>query len=78
MKVKMVRDDDLLVISVRNTYTGELRREGERIVTTKKKEEEHGIGIDNIIATIEKYNGDYVIQTENHEFFFSIVIPDEE
>lgn len=78
IKVKMVREDDLLVISVRNTYTGELLHEGERIVTTKKKAEEHGIGIDNIIATIEKYNGDYVIQTENHEFFFSIVIPDEE
>lgn len=78
IKVKMMREDDLLVIAVRNTYTGELRREGERIVTMKKQEEEHGIGIDNIIETIEKYDGSYVIQTENQEFFFSIVIPDEE
>ena len=34
-----------------------------------------GIGIKNIVETIEKYGGSYVIQNKNQEFYFSIMIP---
>ena len=49
-------------------------REGE-IQTSKTNSYEHGIGIKNIIETIKKYGGSYVIQNDEQEFYFSIVIP---
>ena len=37
--------------------------------------EEHGVGIKNVLKIIEKYDGSYVIEDKNREFFFSIIIP---
>ena len=37
--------------------------------------DEHGIGIKNIAETIRKYGGSYVIQNDEREFYFSIMIP---
>jgi hypothetical protein len=36
--------------------------------------EEHGIGIKNMIDVIEKYDGKYLIDYDEAEFSFSIVI----
>ena len=46
------------------------------IATTKmKNQDEHGVGIKNIIRIVEKYNGEYVIQNDEDQFYFSIIIP---
>ena len=43
--------------------------------TTKKHElDEHGIGIKNIVDTITKYGGYYVVQNDDKEFYFSLII----
>lgn len=77
IKMKFVKEKDNVIISVKNTYDGELIiRDGE-IQTLKIQEiDKHGIGIKNIIDVITKYQGSYVIQNDEKEFYFSIIIPD--
>lgn len=76
IKVKFVIEDENVILSVRNTHENNLVFQDNEIQTSKETDmEEHGIGIRNIIHTIEKYGGSYVIRPEENEFYFSIVIP---
>ena len=77
IKVKFVREKQSVILSVRNTYQGEISCHNGEILTTKEEnKDEHGIGIHNIIDTIKKYNGSYVIKAEKGEFYFSSIIPE--
>lgn len=79
IKLKFVKENNNIIISVKNTYDGELVIKDGEIQTSKKDEiDEHGIGIKNIVDVITKYQGSYVIQNDENEFFFSIIIPQEE
>ena len=65
-----------MVISVKNTHRNVINYVDNEIQTSKKEETgEHGVGIKNIIEIIEKYEGSYVIQSDDKEFYFSILIP---
>lgn len=76
MKVKLVNEDGMIKIGVRNTFNGSILYENGEIKSTKLvRAEEHGVGIKNIIEVIEKYDGSYVIKENNQEFYFSIIIP---
>jgi hypothetical protein len=76
IKLKFIKKEDKTIISVKNTYNDTICYENGEIRTTKLlKPEEHGVGIKNVLKLIEKYNGSYVIQEQNKEFFFSIIIP---
>lgn len=76
VKLKMVKEDDFLTISVRNTYGNQIVESGEELLTSKKEDvEEHGIGVKNIVETITKYAGSYVVKHDEEEFCFSILIP---
>ena len=76
MKMKLVKEKDSIVISVKNTYDGKLNIKDGEIQTSKKYEiDEHGVGIKNIIEVITKYQGSYVIRNENNEFYFSVILP---
>ena len=55
MKMKLVKEKDSIVISVKNTYDGKLNIKDGEIQTSKKYEiDEHGVGIKNIIEVITK------------------------
>ena len=45
-------------------------------ITSKKDKANHGIGLKNIIATVEKYHGEYYMESieENGEALFKISI----
>ena len=76
IKLKFVIEENLIVLSVKNTCSNLIIYSGNEIKTSKKDEPEmHGIGIKNIIQIVEKYNGEYDIKNENNEFSFSIIIP---
>lgn len=76
IKLKLVVEGNDIIISVKNTYENAVVYENGEIQTTKEQNpDEHGIGIKNIIETIEKYGGSYIIQNGEHEFYFSIMIP---
>lgn len=76
IKMKFVKEKENIILSVKNTYDGELVIKDGEIQTSKKQEtNEHGIGIKNIIDVIRKYQGSYVIRNDEKEFYFSIIIP---
>lgn len=76
IKLKFVKERGNLIISVRNTYNGHLIVRNGEIQTSKDYQtDEHGIGIKNIIDVVTKYQGSYVIKTDELEFYFSIILP---
>ena len=65
----------MLFIYVWNTYEGELLKKGDMMILTKKKSNEpHGIGLSNIRRVVEQYHGDMIIHTENNFFTVRIII----
>jgi len=75
VKIKMLYEDAVLSIAVSNSYKAELvPTEDGYIRTTKKDREEHGWGMRNVVATLEKYNAEYIIDYKNGEFVFSIIM----
>lgn len=75
INLRLVRETESTILSVRNSYSSDVVIENKHYITTKSNPENHGIGIDNIISVVEKYNGDYSIRT-GEEFRFVIEIPD--
>ncbi|MDE7342101.1 MAG: GHKL domain-containing protein [Lachnospiraceae bacterium] len=76
IKFKFVKEDDMIIIAVKNTFHYDVIYENGEIKSTKTSNaDEHGAGIRNVLKIIEKYGGSYVIEDKNKEFFFSIIIP---
>ena len=75
VKMKLMKESDDIIISVRNTYNGEIVMKGDEIQTSKNDKAEHGLGIKNVIEAVEKYGGSYSINHDDKEFAFSICIP---
>ncbi len=76
IKFKFVKENDMIIIAVKNTFNYDLKYENGEIKSTKTANvDEHGVGIKNVLKSIEKYDGSYVIEDKNKEFFFSIIIP---
>lgn len=77
IKFKFVKEDDRIIIAVKNTFKYDVIYENGEIKSTKiSNEDEHGAGIKNVLKIIEKYDGAYVIEDKNKEFLFSIIIPE--
>lgn len=76
IKFKFVKEDDMTIIAVKNTFNYDVKYENGEIKSAKTTNvDEHGVGIKNVLRSIEKYGGSYVIEDKNKEFFFSIIIP---
>lgn len=76
IKFKFVREDDRIIIAVKNTYNYDLVYENGEIKSTKTSStEEHGAGIKNVLKIVEKYDGSYVIEHKDKKFYVSIIIP---
>lgn len=61
-------------IKIKNTYTGDLKREGETILTSKAEKAGHGIGIKNITRVVKKYDGQIKLKEEPPYFIVDIYI----
>lgn len=76
IRFKFVKEDDMIIIAVKNTFNYNVIYENGEIKSTKTSSvDEHGVGIKNVLKIIDKYNGSYVIEDKDKEFFFSIIIP---
>lgn len=74
IKFKFVKEDDMIIIAVKNTYNYDVIYENGEIKSTKTSSvDEHGVGIKNVLKIIEKYDGSYVIEDKDKEFFFSTI-----
>ena len=71
-----MQEERQIILSVINNYAYEPVQQGGVYRTSKTEEPEmHGIGIENIKDTVEKYNGTYAIKCEEGQFKFSILLP---
>lgn len=76
IKFKFMIEEEMVILSVKNTYSQPVVYADYEYKTSKViMREEHGVGIKNIIRIVEKYGGEYSIRDENSEFYFSILIP---
>ena len=64
----------ILYISVYNSYDGNVKKEGNRLLTTKAKKEEHGIGMTSIQHIVDKYQGEMTIKTAEDMFKTDIIM----
>ena len=76
IKVKIVIENNKFIMSVRNTFNGEIKKDGDKFKTTKKEKSElHGIGIKNVIRIVEKYHGLHLFETCEDEICAVVIIP---
>lgn len=75
IQFKMVVEDDQLVLSIRNPVAEVVRIKDNRIVTSKRNKEQHGIGLMNVDSVIRKNNGTSVVKCEDGWFTFAAMIP---
>ena len=64
----------MLYMSVYNSYNGDVKREGNKLLTTKAKKEEHGIGMTSIQHIVDKYQGEMTIKTAEDMFKTDIIM----
>ncbi len=75
IKFKMTYEKNQLIISVKNPIMEPLKIINNKIITTKENKKEHGIGLLNIYAVVDKYKGTCAIQSKDGWFYLSALIP---
>ncbi len=74
ISVKIGKQLDMLYISCKNSYSHELKRRGDKILTTKKDFASHGFGIMRVREIARRYGGDVNITAENDVFLMEILL----
>lgn len=75
ISVKINRDEEETVISVRNTISEPVEIIDNHIKSTKENSLEHGYGLRNIETILNKYGASFVLSTDDEWFSFCTVIP---
>ena len=78
IQLKMVIEEESLILSVRNPMNTPINVEGKRILSSKKDKQNHGIGLLNIENVVRKNLGTSSIKCEDGYFSFSAMIPNEQ
>ncbi len=73
--IKATTTEQLFYLEIRNPMEGKLQQVNKRIVTTKEKKGVHGIGLQNVYEIIERYQGEYEIETNNQEYVIKMMFP---
>lgn len=74
IKIKFIQEKDGFVLSVHNTIKDKIEIINNEIVTTKKDKLNHGYGIKNVKAVLEKYGYSYSISCNDGWFKFTILL----
>ena len=81
IRVELVEHKEEIFIVVSNSVAKRINTKTDFFMTFKKDKENHGFGMKNIVATVEKYHGECYMESivENREVLFqiSIAIPRE-
>lgn len=70
----MKYDRGRIFISMKNSFNGELTSSNGVLLTTKKDREKHGVGIRNIINTLEKMDGEFKFTIKDGLFISTCII----
>lgn len=74
ISVKIGKQLDMQYISCENPFSGELKRRGDRIITTKKDFASHGFGLMRVRELAVRYGGDVNITAEKGVFLIEILL----
>lgn len=74
ISVKIGKQLDMLYISCENPFSGELKRRGDKIITTKKDFASHGFGLMRVRELAVRYGGDVNITAEKSVFLIEILL----
>lgn len=64
----------MLLIKITNPFTNEIRKSGDKVITTKTDKKNHGYGLTSVKETIEKYNGTIDIIPDDKVFTVTAVL----
>ncbi|MGX4601198.1 GHKL domain-containing protein [Faecalimicrobium sp. JNUCC 81] len=67
--------DQFCIILIENTKINEIKIRKNLFITSKKNSYIHGIGLNNIKSSVEKYLGEMVINHSENKFIVKIMIP---
>lgn len=73
--LKMILEEEQLILSIKNPVKEPVKIEGKTAKSTKRNSAEHGIGLRNVDAVIQKNHGTSSLRCENGWFSFSVMIP---
>ncbi|MBQ9990225.1 MAG: GHKL domain-containing protein [Lachnospiraceae bacterium] len=64
-----------LMITVKNPFEGEIKKESSgRLLTRKKDKKNHGIGLSSVAHVVEKYNGELMLKHDDHIFSAELLL----
>lgn len=76
IRFKLVLEKQQIVLSVQNPLAEKLTiLDGNKIKTSKKDAENHGIGLQNVQMVLDKYQGIGGIRCEDNWFYYTAIIP---
>lgn len=67
-------EDGCIIVSVRNSFDGNINRKGNVLVSLKSDKALHGIGLQSVRHTVEKYNGEIKISALNNIFSVDAIL----
>lgn len=75
--LRMMYEKGMLIIQIRNPYDGKVYKNGDNYLTRKENKNNHGIGLENVKAVVEKYSGSLYIEALETEFVVNILMKSE-
>lgn len=78
IRFKMIMEEENLILSVKNPMGLPPKTEGNKILSSKKDRQNHGIGLLNIENVVRKNQGTSSVKCEDGYFSFSAMIPNEQ
>lgn len=67
-------EQGMLFIRIRNSYGNAVQKQGDIYITTKKKTQEHGIGLQNVRKVVDSYKGEMQISDQNNIFEVKLIL----
>lgn len=64
----------MLLIKIANPFINEIKRSGDKVITTKKDKKNHGYGLTSVKETLEKYDGTIEINPNDKIFTVTAVL----
>ena len=75
IQFKMVVEEENLIMSVKNPMDMPLKIKDGKILSSKKDQDTHGIGLMNVESVVRKNYGTSSVKCDNGYFSFSSMIP---
>lgn len=74
VKVKIKEKDSQLLLSIENSYSGNIVRYNNKFYSAKRDFKEPGTGLENIRMIVEKYHGNCNVSFDNASFKLQLII----